>query len=43
MQLPKALIRTWTCFEYTKLDKVTPKLERKDSVCSTKSKHHLTW
>lgn len=30
MQLPKDLIRIRTCFEYTKIDKVTPKLERKD-------------
>lgn len=37
MQLPKALIRTGT--EYTKIDKVTPKPERKDRVWSRKSMH----
>lgn len=29
MQFPKAVIRIGTCFEYTKTDKVTPKLKGK--------------
>lgn len=37
MQLPRALIRIGTCFEYTKIDKVTPNMEREVSVWSRKN------